>query len=291
MSTKLSKKPINVSNRRSLPLSKKPINVSNRRSLPLPEKSRRTPTPVKFTKHANKMIDIKSLLSKLPDDLRSRITKKAILEKTVQQKDMYNKDNDNVILNKNISLKDIIETFELDYFNYNDKNHYKDAEKKIIIKDNETVLADIASIIAEEPDSLPVTHIYCYKKIKLYSSDKYEIIFAHIPLNDINANNKEEYIRKTFSEDEINSIDFNQPQLHIRERTIKINNEYCIKDEHYNEIIKKLKYKDLINIFNPEIEDYSKVVNKLKELSLNSKSSIRLTGGKKRIIKKTRKST
>lgn len=289
MSTKSSKEQINISNRRSLPLPEKTVNISNRRrSSPIPKKPKRTPTPVKFTKHANKMIDIKSLLSKLPDDLRSRITKKALLEKTVQQKDMYINDEEYVIIDKNISLKDIINTFDLDYFNYTDKNEYKDADKRMIVKDNETILADIDSIIAEEPDSLPITHMYSYKKIKLYDRDNYEIIFTHIPINDINTT-KEEYIRKTFTEDEINNVDFNQPLLHIRERTIKINNEYCIKDEHNNEIIKKLKYKDLINIFNPEIEDYNKVVNKLKGLSPNSKSLVSLTGGKKKNIKKTRK--
>lgn len=258
---------------RSLPLSEKSVPISNRKSLPLPEKSIRTPTPVKFSKRANKMIDIKSLLHLLPDDLHSRITKKALLEKTVQNKDMYNYDEKNVIIDENISLTDIIKTFELDYFNYNDKKQYSDASNKLLIKDNESILIDITSMLY---DDSPLTHMYCYKKIKLYHSDKYEIIFAQIPVNNTNYNNNDEYIRKTYTEEDLNSIDFHQPQLHIREITEKLkNNRYCIKDEHSKEIIKKLKYKDLINIFNPEIEDYSKVVSKIKALSNTTK------GGKK----------
>jgi len=274
-----------ISNKRSLQLSEKPIKISNKRSLPLPEKTRRTPTPIKFNPHANKMIDLKLLLSKIPDDLRRRITKKALLEKTIEKNTIYENDEKDVIIDKNISLKNIIETFELDYFNYNDKNQYKDADKRIIIKDNETILADISSTMAEELDS-PLTHMYCYKKIKLYDCDKYEIVFSHIPLNNKNANNNDEYIRTTFTEAEINSIDANQHQLHIRERIKKLpnTNEYYIKDEYNNEIIKKLKYKDLINIFNPEIEDYSKVVEKLQELS---KRLVSLKGGKKKNVKKT----
>jgi hypothetical protein len=251
---------------RSLPLPEKTITIYNKsKSSPIPKKNSRTPTAVKFTEHANKMIDLKALLNNLPDDLQSRITRKAILEKTVQQKDMYKRDDDYVILDRNISIKKIIEAFELDYFNYTDKDEYKYINnKRVIIKDNETILADIYSTIGEEPDSLPVTHMYCYKTLKIINSDKYEIILTHIPINDINAT-KEEYIRKTFLEEDINTIDFEQPQLHIRERTLKHNNIYYIKDEHYKEIIKKLKYKDLINIFNPKIEDYSKVVKTLKE--------------------------
>lgn len=270
----------------SLPLPKKSVNMSNRRkSSPMPKKLSRTPTPVKFNSHANKMIDLKLLMNSLPDDIRNRITRKAILEETVQQKDMYKNDDKYVIIGENLSLKKIIKTFELDYFNYNDKEEYKDAGKRYIVKDNETILADIYSRISEEPDSR-LTHMYCYKTIKIDNSDNYEIILANIPLfkEDINDNNNEEYIRTYYTEDDLNSIDFHQPQFNIRRRIRKCHNknEYYIKDEHQKQIIKKLKYKHLINIFNPEIEDYSKVVNKLKSLSKSPRSQRSIGGAKKK---------
>ena len=67
---------------KSLQLSPKEKNtLSHRKSLPLPEKNTRTPTPVKFTEHVKKMMGIKSLLSKLPDDLQRKITRTSYLQK------------------------------------------------------------------------------------------------------------------------------------------------------------------------------------------------------------------
>jgi hypothetical protein len=280
---------------RSLSLPEKTVSISNRRrSSPVPKKTSRTPTAVKFNSHANKMIDLKALLNNLPDDLRSRITRKAVLEKTVQQKDMYKKDDEYVVIGEDISLKDIIKAFELDYFNYNDKDEYKDANKKIKVIDNETILADIYSTIGEEPDS-PLTHMYRYKTINIDGTDKYNIILTHIPLfkGNLNDRDMEEFERKNITEEILNS---NQGvQLNLRDKVVKYhnNNYYYIKDEYNKDIIKKLKYKDLINIFNPETEDYSKVVKKLKDLYDNyvypahRARPVSVRGGKKKTTKKT----
>jgi hypothetical protein len=132
--------------------------------------------------------------------------------------------------------------------------------------------------------------MYCYKKIKLDNSrdDKYEIILAYIPLNNNeNDNNNEEYIRHKYTEIEKNNnienivrpnIQSIRQQLQNQAITIEnlkniiFNKDDYIKDEYNPEIIKKLKYKDLINIFNPELEDYSKVIKKLNNIPKKSSS-------------------
>jgi len=256
----------------SLQLSpKQKQSLSVRRSLQLPEKVIRTPTPVKFTKHATKMIQMKSLLSKLPDDLHTKITRTAYLQKKIEEKDMPRKNQKNVILDKtksNLSLKDIISIFQLNYFNFNNNDEYKDDNKLYKIIDNETILADISSVVAEERDS-PLTHRYCYKKIKIDNDDKYEIILARIKLDSQNDNDSEEYVRTRFTTDDINAYLFENPNANLED--IFVNNH--VRDELNQEIIKKLKYKDLINIFNPEIDDYNKVIRVLNNL-LDTTSSV-----------------
>ena len=92
--------------------------------------------------------------------------------------------------------------------------------------DNETIQLEIMNEEEEE-----ITHRYSYKKLRIGSnSDKYEIILVRI--DSINDNNSDEYVSDIVYED----------------------NE---------EIIKKLKYKDLINIFNPNTNDYRKVIKLL----------------------------
>ena len=246
---------------KSLQYSKKKETLSTRRSLQLPEKNTRTPTPVPFTKHVNKMLDLKSFLSKLPDDLGTKITRTAYLQKTVEEKDMPIKDQKIVVLDKTksyLSLEDIIKIFELNYFNYNNNDQYKDDDETIKILDNETIQVDISSSIAEDT---PLTHRYCYKKLKIDNSDKYEIVLVHIRLNSQNDNKREEYVRTSFTDEQINAHAFSQ---NIEAEDFFINNH--IRDEYNNEIVKKLKYKDLINIFNPKIDDYNKVIKIINNL-------------------------
>jgi len=246
---------------KSLQYSKKKETLSTRRSLPLPEKNTRTPTRVPFTKHVNKMLDFKSFLSKLPDDLSTKITRTAYLQKTVEEKDMPVKDQKKVVLDKtksDLSLEDIIKIFELNYFNYNNNDQYKDDDETIKILDNETIQVDILSSIAEDT---PLTHRYCYKKLKIDNSDKYEIVLVHIRLNSQNDNKREEYVRTSFTDEQINAHSFSQ---NIEAEDFFINNH--IRDEYNNEIVKKLKYKDLINIFNPKIDDYNKVIKIMNNL-------------------------
>jgi|DEB0MinimDraft_4_1074332.scaffolds.fasta_scaffold02536_4 hypothetical protein len=246
---------------KSLQYSKKKETLSSRRSLSLPEKNTKTPTPVPFTKHVNKMLDLKSFLSKLPDDLGNKITRTAYLQKTVEEKDMPVKDQKIVVLDKtksDLSLKDIIKIFELNYFNYNNNDQYKDDDETIKILDNETIQVDILSSIAEDT---PLTHRYCHKKLKIDNSDKYEIVLVHIRLNSQNDNNREEYVRTSFTDEQINELAFSQ---NIEAQDFYINNH--IRDEYNNEIVKKLKYKDLINIFNSKIDNYSKVIKIINNL-------------------------
>ena len=247
---------------KSLQLSpKKKETISNRRSLPLSEKNTMTPTPVPFSKHVSKMLDMKSLLSKLPDDLGTRITRSAYLQKTVEEKDTVLKAKNNVILDKtksDLSLKEIIKIFQLNYFNHNSNDQYKDDDKTIKILDNETIQVDISSSIAEDT---PLTHRYCYKKIRIGHSDKYEIVFTHIRLNSQNDNNRDEYVRTYFTDEQIIAHAFAQ---NIDAGHLFINNH--IRDEYNNEIVKTLKYKDLINIFNPDIDDYRKVIKIINNL-------------------------
>lgn len=148
-------------------------------------------------------------------------------------------------------------------------------------------MVDISSSLN---DDTPFTHMYCYKTIKLNnnSDDKYEIILSYIPLNDnnINDNNDEEYRRKTYNSDQekinvilkifiyqnrqsiIHQLYGSVPNLENLTNILfnTDNTDHTIKDEYNPEIIKKLKYKDLINIFNPYIEDYDKVIKKLNNI-------------------------
>jgi len=254
---------------KSLQLSpKQKHSLSERRSLQLPEKVIKTPTPVKFTKHVTKMIEMKSLLSKLPDDLHRQITNTAYLQKTIEEKDMPYKNQKNVILDKklsNLSLKDIISKFQLNYFNFNYNDEYKDDKKLYKIIDNETIMIDISSVVAGERDS-SLTHRYCYKKIKINNEGKYEIILACIKLDSHNDNDGEEYVRTRFTTADINAYLFENPNA----EDLFINNH--VRDELNNEIIKKLKYKDLINIFNSEIDDYNKVIRVLNNLHTSIKN-------------------
>jgi hypothetical protein len=246
---------------KSLQYPKKKETLSTRTSLPLPEKKTRTPTLVPFTKHVNKMLDLKSFLSKLPDDLGTKITRTAYLQKTVEEKGMSVKDQKIVVFDKtksDLSLEDIIQIFELNYFNYNNNDQYKDDDETIKILDNETIQVDILSSIAEDT---PLTHRYCYKKLKIDNSDKYEIVLVHIRLNSQNDNKREEYVRTSFTDEQINAHSFSQ---NIEAEDFFINNQ--IRDEYNNEIVKKLKYKDLINIFNPKIDDYNKVIKIINNL-------------------------
>jgi len=256
---------------KSLQLPSKSVRtLSNRRSLQLPEKQSWMPTSVKYTEHVKKMTGIKSLLSTLDPALSDRITRTAYLQKVVEEKDMPLKDQKYVILDKttsNLSLNDIISIFQLDYFKFNDKDEYKDDDQNIKIIDNETILLDL--YYAMEEDTEELTHRYCYKKLKIDDSDKYELILAHIPLNSKTNDYKktnDEYFRKTFTERQMERYAFdNDGDVD----DFFTNNH--LKDENNDEIIKKLKYKDLINIFNPEIDDYNKVVKKLNNLqSVNS---------------------
>ena len=244
---------------KSLQLSPKEKNtLPNRKSLPLPEKNTRTPTPVKFTEHVKKIMGIKSLLSKLPDDLQRKITRTSYLQKNVEEKDMPLKHKKIVILDKtksDLSLKDIIKIFQLNYFNYNNNDEYKDDDETIKITDNEAIQVDITSSIDEDT---PLTHRYSYKLLQIDNSNKYEIIFTHVKLKSRNDNNSDEYVRTYFTDEQIERYAFSQGV----DAEDFFHNNY-IRDENNKEIIKKLKYKDLINIFNPEIEDYGKVIRKL----------------------------
>ena len=97
--------------------------------------------------------------------------------------------------------------------------------------------------------------------MKIDNSDKYEIVLVNIRLNSQNDNKREEYVRTYFTDEQINAHAFSQ---NIEAEDFFINNH--IRDEYNNEIVKKLKYKDLINIFNPEIDDYNKVIKIINNL-------------------------
>lgn len=272
--------------------------LSQRRSLPLLPKNTRTPKHANLKEHSGRMAELGNLLDNLPDDLSNMIKLKAYLQKKVEEKIILDNSYKNVILEKTkstLSLKEIIDIFELNHFNYNEKDEYKDDNKAIQVKCNEEVLVDISSSIAGDTD---FTHMFCYKTIKLDKdrNDKYEIILAYIPLNDnINDNNDEEYIRKTYNtEQEKNNV---IPKIVIYQNRQSIiqqlqgsainlenltnilfntnNTDHTIKDEYNPEIIKKLKYKDLINIFNPDIEYYDKVIKKLNNIPKSSSASRR----------------
>ena len=136
------------------------------------------------------------------------------------------------------------------------------------IRDNETIQVDIFSSIAEET---PLTHRYCYKLLQIDDSDKYELILAYVKLNSTNDNDSDEYVRTYFSDQQIERYAFTQG---VDAEDFFINN--YIRDENNKEIIKKLKYKDLINIFNPEIEDYGKVIRKLNNKMSRTVTSTRI---------------
>lgn len=239
------------------------MDIMKGRSVELTQKSskmssKRSSVPIKFTDHDNKMTRLEMFLSKLPDDLGSKIARKSYLEKTILKKDMNKKDYDNVVLDKeysNLTMKKIIKIFELDYFNFK--------------LDNESIIIDITSTFEDEE---AFTHIYSYKKIKLDQdkTDKFEIVLVKLPIRIHNTN--QEYIRSIYTEAEVTQIAFMNPDFQMMERMIKssITNRYHLKDEYNTQIIKKLKYKDLINIFNSDIENYDKVVKRLNNLSLFS---------------------
>lgn len=218
-----------------------------------------------FTNHDRKMKDLKSKMNEiLTDDLSNIIINKAYSEKK-SIGNYIKRLNESYVIIDDIPLDKIIKKFDLNFFNFNDKKEYKDKEKKNLIKYNEEIILSISSSVSGETD---IENMYCYKKIKLEnknSDNKYELVMACIPLyrNNINDNNNEEYIRNFVDDDTITSLELQHPNLNVRQ--IFINNH--LKDEYNNEIIKKLKYKDLINIFNDDVNTAEKVINELKNIS------------------------